>query len=67
MFSRCLYHIQHLHSGIMLIPGSPKTLTWKPPPTLAPHIKRKIPKMSPKWVMGDSPKVPKNLSTLSKC
>ena len=53
--------MQPLHSGIISIPGPPKTWTWKPSPILPPQIKenhkivakvgpKSFPKSSLKWI-----------------
>ena len=47
--------MQPLHSGIISIPGSPKTWTCKQPPILAPQITEK----SQKGTQSDSQGTPK--------
>jgi len=47
--------MQPLHSGIISIPGSPKTWTWKQSPILAPQITEK----SQKGVQSGSRETPK--------
>ena len=39
--------MQPLHSGIISIPGSPKTWTWKLSPILPPQITEKSPNCAP--------------------
>ena len=46
MFLLGFTHIQPLHSGIISIPGSPKTWTWKLSPILAPKIMEKSQNLS---------------------
>ena len=46
--------MQPLHSGIISIPGSPKTWKWKQPPTLPPQITEK----SQKGLKTDSQETP---------
>ena len=55
--------MQPLHSGIISIPGSPKTLTWKKPPTLAAQITDKSQKClqsGPQETPQRHPKIDKN-------
>ena len=46
--------MQTLHAGIISIPGSSNTWTWKLPPIWAIKVTKQITNMCPRWVPGDS-------------
>ena len=59
LFLHWLWHMQPLHSGIISIPGSPKTRTWKLSPTLVSKITenhKNIPKVGPRGLPKSIPK-----------
>ena len=60
--------MQPLHSGIISIPGPPKTWTWKLSPVLLPQITENH-KIAPKWIPRAPqihPKIDKNRHVLSR-